>query len=92
MNKLTFTKKPCCTATVYYYDKLEGREVEVAFINLDFQYLRTQVDYRNKSDDQLLSEFCQVDESDDDYRCHRVVRKEEWMDWPDQVSHPGQHH
>lgn len=88
MNKLTFTKKPCCTATIYYYDQIDARDVEAAFVNLDYLYLRNGVDYRNKSDEALIKEFC----NDEDYHLYRVVRKEEWMDWPDQVPHQGQLH
>jgi hypothetical protein len=83
MDKLSFTNKPQLTVTVYYYDRQEKREVEAAFFNLDYLWMRTGIDYRSKTNEQLLKEFLE----DDDIKSYRFVRKEEWLPWPDQVPY-----
>lgn len=87
MDKLTFTNKPQLTVTIYYWDKTEKKEVEAAFLNLDYLQLRTGVDYRNKKDEELLKEFLE----DSDVKPYRFERREQYLPWPDQVPFSRYH-
>lgn len=83
MDKVTFTNKPQLTVTIYYWDKKDKKEVEAAFLNLDYIEARTGRDYKGKRNEELLREFLE----DEDVKSYRFVRKEEWLPWPDQVPY-----
>jgi hypothetical protein len=85
MDVPTFSNRPQLTVTIYYFDKKDKKEVEAAFLNLDYIGARTGQDYRRKTNAELLKEFLE----DDDVKPYRFVRKEEWIPWPDQIPHPS---
>lgn len=81
---MTSTNVPCKTVYLYYWDKEEQEEVLAFEAHLDYLQISTNKDWYNQSDQDLINELTKGD----DPKRYRVVRKEEFLPWPDHVPHP----
>jgi hypothetical protein len=90
MDKLTFTKRPLKIVYVYYYDTKAKKEILAGEINLAYVSLNNGRDYSNYTDAQFLEEFFEVTDPRE-VKLHRLERREEYREWPDQVPFSHSH-